>query len=752
MTESRARLLAAAGLAAVTVAWLALLFPQVRWPVPFLNDSVLHFGLIQALASAPARGQSLLDPWVPTWTMGFPVFHYYQSLPHFAVVALDAVTPLSLVRTFKAVEWLAVGTLPVPVFLAMRWLGFGRMAALIAAGLILGIRTDYLHGLDLESYTWQGLGQYSQAFGGWFLPLGIAATWRATREGRGLFPATLLMTVTFLSHLALGYMGFMAAGIGVLIGPARELPRRIGRLAIVAGVTGFAILAVAVPIIRDFAWYNVSTLVPSWKYNSFGHEVVLPWLFRGELFDHGRAPVLTVLTLAGVLVVALRAAVALAGAIAAARGRALPDRVAAVRPSASRRDAELFLLAGFVYFLLLFFGRPTWGSLLNLLPLGSGFHYSRAIYLVHQLGAMIAGVAIAAVIGGLGRLLRVGIGAAGFRFPVGAALGASALLIALVPVATDRASYLLDNGRLVREAAAAYAKEGPALERALATAREDRLGRAYAGQGAPGVEWGGAFMVGWAPVYSWFPQREMDALGYLYHMWSLNADMHDSFDERNPVHYRAFGVRRVIAPAGRPVPPFFAPIASEGRFAVYAVDNPGLVDLVDVPYRLDVSKRNVTRLHRRWLRGDQPAKGLAPEIRLDEAGGPEDGAGIDANGYDFRLPPARPWEGAPGEILAAERTGEDFRIRVRADRATHVLLRVTYHPLWRATVDGQPVRPLHVMPSYLAVPVAAGEHEVQLAYRPGRSRAVLVVLGGVALLGLAGAERRRRRGTITPPA
>ena len=739
MTESRARLLAVLGLAVVTGTWLALLFPQVRWPEPFLNDSVLHFGLIKALASAPARGQSVLDPWVPTWTMGFPVFHYYQSLPHFTVVALDAVTPLSLVRAFKAVEWLVVGTLPIPVFLAMRWLGFGRAAALIAAALTLAPRTNYLHGLEFESYTWQGLGQYTQAFGGWFLPLGIAATWRATRDGRGLFLATMLMTLTFLSHLALGYMGFMAAGIGVLIGPPRGLPARIGRLAIIAGVSGVAILAVAVPIFRDFAWYNVSTLVPSWKYNSFGHAVVLPWLLRGELFDFGRGPVLTALVLTSALALVGRSVLVLAGVVARALGTALPARVAVLRPPTSVRDAELFLVAIFFFFLLLFFGRPTWGSLLNLLPLGSGFHYSRAIYLVHQVGAMLAGVAIAAAIRELGR-----------RLPAGAWVGTLALLAVLAPIAVDRVSYLRENARLVREAADGYAKDGPALERALAIAREDRLGRVYAGQGRPGVEWGGAFMVGWSPVYSWFPQREMDALGFLYHMWSLNADLHDSFDETNPEHYRVFGVRRVIAPAGRGVPPFFRPIAREDRFAVYAVDNSGLVDFVDIPYRLDVSKRNVTRAHRRWLRSAQPASGLAPEIRLAEAGLPDDGRGIDANDFDFRLPPVSVPPGPAGEVLGAERSGEDFRIRVRADRATHVLLRVTYHPLWRATVDGEPATPVHVMPSYLAVPVDAGEHEIELAYRPGRSRAVLVALGAVALLGLAGVERRRRPGTAAP--
>ena len=115
-TPTAGKWLALGVLGAWTVTLMALLFPQVRYPEPFLNDSVLHFGLIRALADAPAKGQSLLNPWVGSWGMGFPVFNYYQNLPHLFVLALWKLTfgALSLVGTFKLVEWLVVATLPLP--------------------------------------------------------------------------------------------------------------------------------------------------------------------------------------------------------------------------------------------------------------------------------------------------------------------------------------------------------------------------------------------------------------------------------------------------------------------------------------------------------------------------------------------------------------------------------------------------------------------------------------------------------------
>ncbi len=702
---ARADLIARFGLGAVVIYHLALLFPQVRYPFPFLNDSVLHFGLIQALASAPERGQPILDPWVPTWGLGFPVFHYYQNLPHLLVVALSKLTldSLSLVRAFKVVEWLAIGTFPIPVYLAMRTFGFGRTAAVAAGTLSLWIRTDYLHGHDFESYVWQGLGQYTQAVGGWFFPLAVAASVRAMRDGRGYVQASALLAVTFLCHLALGYMAYLAIGLYALITP-REIPRRLLRLALIAVVSIAASAYVVVPVFKDFAYYNISTLVPSWKYNSFGHAVIFPRLFRGELFDFDRLPVISVLVGLGFAAAALRV----------------------------REERARFLLVIFVFFFALFLGRPTWGSLLNLLPLGRGFHFSRAIFVVHVVGVMLAG----ALIG------RAGNRAFGRGPAMRLAAAAIALLLATPPL-VERTKYLAWNASLAREAAEGYEKEGRALE-AMVEAARDPLGRTYAGQGRPGHGWGGNFQVGWTPVYDWFPFREVDALGYLHHMWSLNSDFHDRFDERRPDVYRAFGVTRILAPTDQRTPPFAREIAREGRFRVLALDLPGLVDVVDVPYTVGASKRTASRLHRTWVKGRLPGRGVHPGLHLEEEG-PAPAGLIDGGGLDFRFPepsvPEGP-AGPAGEVLSAERSGEDFRVRVRADRAAHVVLKMTYLPDWEVTVNGEPVPAVHLVPSYVGAAVEPGVHEVLFRWQPGPLKAILLAVGLIPLAALAALRRR----------
>jgi hypothetical protein len=46
-----------------------------------------------------------------------------------------------------------------------------------------------------------------------------------------------------------------------------------------------------------------------------------------------------------------------------------------------------------------------------------------------------------------------------------------------------------------------------------------------------------------------------------------------------------------------------------------------------------------------------------------------------------------------------------------------VVLRQTYHPGWRATIDGNRVLPFAVFPFYVAISIPEGAHEVIFFYR-----------------------------------
>ena len=105
---------------------------------------------------------------------------------------------------------------------------------------------------------------------------------------------------------------------------------------------------------------------------------------------------------------------------------------------------------------------------------------------------------------------------------------------------------------------------------------------------------------------------------------------------------------------------------------------------------------------------------------------------------------ARSVPAGPRGTLANERVVRPGRYEVDAkvERPCHLLLKATYHPGWRATVDGQPIAPVMVAPAFVAVPLAPGQHHVVLEYRPGAFRLILLVLG-LLVLGLAALAERR---------
>ena len=68
------------------------LLPEITYPVPNLNDNTQHIAFVRRAADGWARGENLIDLWVPQFELGVPQFLDYQHLPHFAVVLLGRLT------------------------------------------------------------------------------------------------------------------------------------------------------------------------------------------------------------------------------------------------------------------------------------------------------------------------------------------------------------------------------------------------------------------------------------------------------------------------------------------------------------------------------------------------------------------------------------------------------------------------------------------------------------------------------------
>jgi hypothetical protein len=509
------------------------LAPEVLYPLPNVNDDAEHVLITQRASDALAAGENPLDMWVPQLELGYPQFLYYQQLPHLTVVAIDrllfGLVPLRTV--FDVVRYLLLLGFPLTVLWSMRTMGFSSSAAVVAAAASSLLSGNFRYGFEYDSYIWRGLGLFTQLFGMHLAFIALALLDRLIRRDRGIVITGLSCAALVLGHLIYAYLVGIAAVVLCLIGlrPGNALQRLV-RLVGVAAIAGVLTSYFVVPFFTQAGYLNISQYLEREKYDGSGAAAVLGWLASGDLFDHGRLPVLTAMFALGIT-------------LAVVRRDALTLRIAAVG----------------TVLLLLYFGRPTLGSFIDLLPMHQGL-------LLHR---FVGGFELAAI-----PMMGVGGGflfdqLAG-RLPLRPALLAgAALLLLFSPALFERWSFYADNTTWLRQTAAALSADADAraiLDR-IASAKP---GRAYAGLRA---NWGATLDFGLPfnsiRFYNLFADRGIDAVAAPYRDASLNSDLLWDFNDQDLVFYRLFNVDYVVASHSTRLPSAFAVILDTPRYVLY---------------------------------------------------------------------------------------------------------------------------------------------------------------------------------------
>ncbi|HEY0420726.1 MAG TPA: hypothetical protein VGC80_14510, partial [Acetobacteraceae bacterium] len=469
---------------------------------------------------------------------------------------------------------------------------------------------------------------------------------------------------------------------------------RFGRT-LAIGAVAFAIAAFQlVPLLRDTAFLNHSRWEPVWKWDSFGAGPALARLFTGELLDHGRLPVLTLLTFAGAALLYRR-----------------------------RRPAHAFLAAGALFWILLYFGRAFWGPLLTVLGAAEDMHLHRVIGGAQIFLVLLGALALAEAWAWMSA-----------RWHYAAAIAFSALLF--YPMVRERAANLANDAAWGHRNLAAYAAERPSLDAAIASA-QSRGGRTYAGLAAT---WGGQFKIGDVPFYAFLSEAQVPAVAFLYHSMALTGDIMVRFNDRAAAQYRLFNIRSVIAPmTGLNMPPgLLLPRAQFGRFQVFDAPGGGYFDLVDAGAVVKATRQNFYEINDRWLESDWP--GRRTHLLLDFAGEPATDLPrmLSEAPLPFLASPAP----SPGDVAAEQQSGQTYSADLVVTRASYAQFKMTWHPAWKAYLDNvaQPV--VMLSPGFSGVKVAPGRHRVEFRYEPGALKPALAIFGVLfaAFLGLRGSR------------
>src|SRR5688500_1778914 len=190
------------------------------------------------------------------------------------------------------------------------------------------------------------------------------------------------------------------------------------------------------------------------------------------------------------------------------------------------------------------------------------------------------------------------------------------------------------------------------------------------------------------------------------------------FDENRPEHYRLFDVRSVIAESTRPLPDFLQQTASFGPFRVLQAPPSGTFTLVQVPRSFYVDRRTFFDVNDAWLQSRWPAAdahlALDYESALPVLPRPRLG--------DLTALAQAPPAAACGSIVRQSGADHSYRAEVDSTGDCVALFKMTYHPNWRATVDGAPRKTVMLSPGFIGVPLPRGRHTVELRYEASFAR------------------------------
>lgn len=711
--------LAAAGLSVVLGAFFGNFFDGA----PLGNDNSSHYAEIIYIAELLRLGET--DFWFDQTNLGYPLFLAYQPAPSLLIGALTAlckplIEPMLLFKLSVVIVWALI---PSAWYWGGRWLGMSRLSALFFGLMVMSLSDFRTFGLGMTSVTATGL--YTQSYGTLLLPLAMGGLYRYLFEQNvAVKVPTLLFSATLLTHAYFGLYLALAAGVMVIL-RWDGLVDRARRLAPVLLLSGLLTAFWWVPFVLNIEYQGG---LPWRGKGENGYPVLeLAHLaVTGQLFDYGRLPWMSALIVAGAIL--------------------------AWRRRAATLERFTLLLLGLTIVLLL--GRTTWGSLYSLIPLHTELEVIRYLNGVHFCGLLLAGPAAAFILARLSGWIE--------SLPGPTWLSPRRITFALLAAAFG--GYLFS----VTASAARHLRSVdeselhlPPLVAALQSDESSRfLSHKRLGTGSH-------FYLNLLPALAKRPQLESFSRGYhdtlsLYYL---------EYFDFTAASFRLYNVGALVArkSALEKVPDFMTQSWTDGEFFVYEdsgaqgyfefVRTPltlvgGLKELRPLASILSPSLFNLGVLPRISAELDPDADSLivrprahADLLRKGRLIAENERAGRLLGQLLLRYSA----ETGRSKVLEQSHGPNEYAALVDSRGAPdRLLLKVSFHPLWTAEIDGRPTPIDHVAPNLMVVDVPSGQHRVRLRFRnPNYQKALFIasVLGVIVwcALGLIFPWRRRHQ-------
>lgn len=681
--------------------------PEIQLASLSYNDAILHKAVLRRMDEVWSRGGNILDFWIATVNLGHAFLRSYQFLSYFVIwVAHKTVFAwMPLDQCYNACVTVAAMALPWTYFKGALLLGLSRAQAIVAGVAIVLIHEAEGYGAGLTNFTFSGYGTYTQLFSLVTFPLCVGYAYQMARTGKHVVAASLAFAVTFMSHILMGYFAALWIGIDLLC--ARRFP-----LKSLLKFSGLVLLWTAhwlVPMIQDNSLQHRSDYEAAFKWVGLGAEKILGDFASGRILDADRLPLMTWLAAAGIVFSFLR------------------HRHLAVQA---------------VAWLALSCGPYTWGAVLKALPFSGTVHWHRAFALAEialtfclaaAVGAFFTWVANAAKDE---RQMRLNLGA----------LVILALAL-LWPALAERQKYFhFTNTYWLRDTNSHWNEHRTGFHDLLKLATDRTDARFNAGTSST---WGNKILVtSYIPFYGLLSQFNIENIGSVYSHQSHSEVVAFKADWQNPKHNALLNQRYLVVDPQTPVPSNFIKVTTGPTFALYDTNETGGYFAVGADHKGGCADNDgLIRSVDLFLSSSHLDYDIYPEIKLAK--------NCDGVAKEDLL------EMAVFQKISADKTLKGAVLQSGRERAQHsdrhwakvtmnepgvVVFKMNYHPNWRATVDGKPVKTHMVLPAYNAARVERGEHRIEFEYVPDAFKRALLwlsVFAWAAFIALAAIRKQR---------
>ena len=751
------------------------------------------------------------DHWVPNWAQGYNIPYYYSHTPQTVIVAsyrfltfLHIVNGMSLFAYYHWIIYFLLCLFPIALFLALRVIGLSWFTAGVGAIFGTHLSTDGLYGLDPSSFLWRGYGLSSQLYAMIFMPLSLAFSWKFLNQqspdinpksiiqnlksNRSFWLAVLFTVSTVSGHLGIGMITLLSIGVFAIARPfARLIAQESMKDIKEDGIESFIRLAVLgttvilflaywiIPTMTGNNYHNISYWDPVWKFNSYGWKETVIRLTNGDLLDFGRFPVLTLLSFIGAFLAPFMffnpkpkiETDQKSNVPAMPAGGQNPDqksKIPALPAGGQIQNSEISYFAFtllFVFWIMMYFGRTTWGGLIDLIPGMTEFHLSRFIVGLHVTVMFLVAIGFSGIVEAVAKtfqsILATNAKQKASEPPWWAhiALGVVILSIIAPPVYNQTIKYNELNDKLIVQGNQNAAKIQTDIDALMRELKSRPPSRVYLGRGG---SWGKNFKIAETEMFMYASDFGIPTVCWLPETWSPSSDIEQYFSEDQEKDYNLFNLRLVAMPPNEKPQPFYKEVKRNPNWVLYEVPTSGYFEVGTRNMAVITKKTDYVNIVRMWMQSNIPTTKLFPQLafRKSEITNPGDlpiiqmvdeANYVTAQGNRqniWGINPLYPGDPPKAQLVGPESVDRDmvFKTTVKVDlgcKNCMIVLKQSYHPSWKATVDGRPVKPITVFPFYIGIPLeTSGIHEIVVAYKPSNFKIIMLTASVAAALVLIG--------------